>query len=185
VTGTQRSLLSKAKSIAADPRPAPKSKRAGFNFLIEVKAGRQASGHNPGVKTVAAQSMIRTQMATQDDARSGFPATPFTSARLAREWKTMAAMVQRFCQGRHGSGDELCRECRSLLDYATIRLDRCRFGADKPTCANCPVHCYERRRREQMREVMRYAGPQMLWRHPILSLRHWLDGFRKAPDCQN
>jgi hypothetical protein len=21
----------------------------------------------------------------------------------------------------------------------------------------------------------------MLWRHPILSLRHWLDGFRKAP----
>jgi hypothetical protein len=28
---------------------------------------------------------------------------------------------------------------------------------------------------------MRYAGPRMLWQHPILSLRHRLDGFRKAP----
>jgi hypothetical protein len=32
-----------------------------------------------------------------------------------------------------------------------------------------------------MKTVMRYAGPRMLWRHPILSLRHWLDGFREAP----
>jgi len=29
--------------------------------------------------------------------------------------------------------------------------------------------------------VMRYAGPRMVWQHPILSLRHWFDGFRKAP----
>ena len=36
-------------------------------------------------------------------------------------------------------------------------------------------------RREQMKTVMRHAGPHMLCRHPILSLRHWLDGFRKAP----
>jgi hypothetical protein len=28
---------------------------------------------------------------------------------------------------------------------------------------------------------MRFAGPRMLWTHPILSLRHWLDGFRAAP----
>jgi hypothetical protein len=28
---------------------------------------------------------------------------------------------------------------------------------------------------------MRYAGPRMLWEHPLLSLRHWLDGFRTAP----
>ena len=28
--------------------------------------------------------------------------------------------------------------------------------------------------------MMRYAGPRMLWEHPIMSLRHWLDGFRKA-----
>ncbi len=104
----------------------------------------------------------------------------FESARLAREWKTMAAMVHLFCHDCHHDSD-LCPNCRRLLDYATVRLDRCRFGAEKPTCANCPVHCYQRDRREEMKEVMRYAGPRMLWRHPILSLRHWLDGFRKAP----
>jgi len=93
----------------------------------------------------------------------------------------MAAMVRCYCHDRHGIGGDLCPDCRGLLDYATVRLDRCRFGPEKPTCANCPVHCYQRDRREQMKAVMRYAGPRMLWQHPVLSLRHWLDGFRKAP----
>jgi len=101
--------------------------------------------------------------------------------RLAREWRTMAAMVRCYCRGRHSPKAALCPECQGLLDYATRRLDRCRFGAEKPTCANCPVHCYQRDRREQMRTVMRHAGPRMLWRHPVLSIRHWLDGFRPAP----
>jgi hypothetical protein len=29
--------------------------------------------------------------------------------------------------------------------------------------------------------VMRYAGPRIIWEHPVLSLRHWFDGFRQAP----
>jgi hypothetical protein len=43
------------------------------------------------------------------------------------------------------------------------------------------VPCYQRNRREQVRAVMRYAGPRMLWEHPVLTVRHWLDGMRKAP----
>ena len=93
----------------------------------------------------------------------------------------MVAMVDCYCRNLHRHAGELCPECQGLLDYATLRLDRCRFGADKPTCANCPVHCYQRDRREQMKAVMRHAGPRMLWRNPWLSLRHWLDGFRPAP----
>ena len=64
-----------------------------------------------------------------------------------------------------------------------VRLERCRFGPEKPTCANCPVHCYQATRCEQVKAVMRYAGPRMMWEHPIMSLRHWLDGFRKAPEA--
>ncbi len=117
-------------------------------------------------------------------ARSGLePAKPaakaFDSPRLAREWKTVEAMVHLYCCRMHGTA--LCPECQALRDYARLRLERCRFGAEKPTCANCPVHCYQRTRREQVKTMMRYAGPRMLWHHPILSLRHWLDGFRKAP----
>jgi hypothetical protein len=96
--------------------------------------------------------------------------------RLAREWRTIELMVRIYCRDHHET--ELCPECQGLLDYASVRLDRCRFGAEKPTCAKCPVHCYQKERREQVRVVMRYAGPRMLWEHPILSLRHWVDGMR-------
>lgn len=102
------------------------------------------------------------------------------AVRLGREWKTMSAMVQIYCRDRHHGPAELCDECRQFLNYAKVRLERCRFGEEKPTCANCPVHCYQKARRDQARAIMRYAGPRMLWEHPVLSIRHWLDGFRKA-----
>ena len=86
------------------------------------------------------------------------------------------------CRDHHGASNALCGDCQELLNYANMRLDRCRFGEDKPTCAKCPVHCYQKTRREQIRVMMRYAGPRMLWEHPIRSLRHWLDGFREAPE---
>ncbi len=104
-----------------------------------------------------------------------------TDGRLAREWKTMEAMVRIYCRDHHQLEDGVCEQCRQFLDYARLRLERCRFGPEKPTCAKCPVHCYQRARRDEARTVMRYAGPRMLWEHPILSLRHWLDGLRETP----
>ena len=101
-------------------------------------------------------------------------------ARLAREWRTMAAMVGIYCHDHHRANG-LCAECEQFLDYAIVRLECCHFGVEKPVCAKCPVHCYQCERREQVRTIMIYARSRMLWRHPVLSLRHWLDGFRKAP----
>ncbi len=102
--------------------------------------------------------------------------------RMRREWHTMKVMIECYCAGKHDSGGHgLCPECQVLLTYASLRLERCRFGEAKPTCANCPVHCYAGEKREQVKQVMRYAGPRMLWKHPILSLFHWLDGLREAP----
>lgn len=98
-------------------------------------------------------------------------------ARLNRERLTMEAMVELFCQARHGTDKTLCPECAALMDYARTRLARCRFQEEKPTCVKCPVHCYRTDRREQIREVMRVAGPRMLWRHPLLALAHWRDGL--------
>jgi hypothetical protein len=109
------------------------------------------------------------------------PLTPrkFANRRLAREWKTVTAMLHIYCRDQHGGGS--CRECPELMNYVNLRLDRCRFGDEKPTCARCPVHCYQRDRREQIKAVMRYSGPRMIWEHPWLSLWHLLDGwFRKA-----
>lgn len=104
--------------------------------------------------------------------------------RRAREVKTMAAMVRIYCEGhRHApqAGEALCAECAALLEYATRRTERCVFGDAKPTCANCLVHCYTTEMREGVREVMRWAGPRMLLRHPILAIAHKLDGLRPSP----
>ena len=98
--------------------------------------------------------------------------------RLRREEKTVGAMIHLFCRDRHSGKGELCDECGDLLAYARLRLDQCPFGADKPTCQQCPVHCYQPGKREQMRQVMRYAGPRMILRHPLLAALHLIDTLR-------
>ncbi|HEY5912212.1 MAG TPA: nitrous oxide-stimulated promoter family protein [Verrucomicrobiae bacterium] len=122
----------------------------------------------------------------QSSAQRGRSDTPkgaerLSVGRLAREWKTIHAMVHLYCKHHHTHSPLFCADCLSLLEYAAARLERCRFGAQKPTCAKCPVHCYQRDRRDQIRAIMRFAGPRMLWEHPILSLRHWLDTLSGPP----
>lgn len=100
----------------------------------------------------------------------------------ARESKTIAAMLQMYCRAHHQVEEgALCRDCTALHDYAHRRIARCVFGETKPTCANCTVHCYKPAMRERVRQVMRWAGPHMLWRHPVLTVRHLIDGRRPAP----
>lgn len=101
--------------------------------------------------------------------------------RLAREKRTLRAMVMIYCRAHHASAAAPCGECQELLDYAFARLDRCPFGAGKPTCAKCPIHCYKPAMRERARAVMAFAGPRMLGRHPLLALQHLLDGLRRPP----
>lgn len=99
--------------------------------------------------------------------------------RRVRELKTLAAMMHLYCRRHRGAGD-LCPECDSLWEYARRRTERCIFGDAKPTCANCVVHCYRRDMRERVREMMRWSGPRMALRHPLLALTHLLDGRRPA-----
>ena len=101
--------------------------------------------------------------------------------RIERERRTLEAMIRVYCHGNHGSGTGECAECAELRVYAGKRLEKCPFQEEKPPCARCPIHCYQPARREQVKAVMRYSGPRMMLRHPIFALRHWLDGFRKAP----
>ena len=100
--------------------------------------------------------------------------------RLRRERATVLAMVKMYCRHHHGT-EALCTDCAELLDYADRKLDLCPYGADKPSCTNCPIHCYRPEPRERMRAVMRFAGPRMLGRHPYLAIRHLMDERRPAP----
>jgi len=110
-----------------------------------------------------------------DTPRPGAASQP----RLDRERRTFQAMIDIYCRDRHRHPDARCGECEALGVYADRRLAKCPFGEEKPTCADCPVHCYQPQMREEMRAVMRYAGPKMVWRHPLLTLMHWIDGWRR------
>ena len=105
-----------------------------------------------------------------------------TSRRLDRECRTVAIMVHYYCAHKHGTEGDLCPKCRELVDHARLRITACPFGDAKTTCARCQVHCYSVEMRERIRMVMRYAGPHMLLRHPLLTLAHALDSFRLPPE---
>ncbi|MGE5653932.1 MAG: nitrous oxide-stimulated promoter family protein [Bacillota bacterium] len=100
--------------------------------------------------------------------------------RLVRERRTVSLMIGIYCRGHH-QPNGLCPECGELATYAEQRLARCRFGAQKPTCLLCQVHCYTPAMRARIRDVMRYSGPRMLLHHPVLTIGHWLDGLASSP----
>jgi Nitrous oxide-stimulated promoter len=108
------------------------------------------------------------------------PATP----RLLRELETIEAMTRIYCADHHRTPTP-CADCQSLMTYAAKRLALCTFGEEKPVCAKCQVHCYGKAMREKVREVMRYAGPRMIWRHPWLALMHVVDERYVAPPKPN
>ena len=88
------------------------------------------------------------------------------------EARTVAAMIRIYCRAHHGAAKDLCTDCSGLFAYAEQRIEQCPFGIDKPVCNHCTVHCYQPEMRERIKVVMRYAGPRMLWRHPVLAIRH-------------
>lgn len=88
------------------------------------------------------------------------------------EFKTIRAMVRLYCRAHHHPDSAGCSECSELLDYAGLRIQKCPFGMDKPACNKCTVHCYTPEMRDRVKAVMRYAGPRMLFLHPVLAFRH-------------
>ncbi len=102
--------------------------------------------------------------------------------RVARERKTIEAMIRLFCREQHGAKHQLCAECAGLWSYAQQRLEKCPYGENKPTCVKCPIHCYKPAAREQVKAVMRYAGPRMLFRRPMLAVRHLIDERKPPPE---
>ena len=92
-----------------------------------------------------------------------------------REAKTVDCMMRIYCRGKHGGKQALCPQCRELLDYANLRLSKCPHGDAKPFCSSCKIHCYKPDKKEAIREVMRYSGPRLIIRHPVIAVRHLVE----------
>ncbi len=88
--------------------------------------------------------------------------------RVIIEW-----MIKYNCSKNH-SASGLCEDCSSLLRYATIRIEKCPYGDDKPVCSNCTIHCYIPEKRGRIKDVMKFSGPAIIFRKPLTGIRYIL-----------
>lgn len=102
--------------------------------------------------------------------------------RLHREARTIDAMIYLHCKKQHHC-DGLCKTCQELQQFCYLRLSRCPYAEDKPTCQTCDIHCYRGAKdlRQEVRNVMRQVGPRMIWHHPVMAIQHLADKRRRVP----
>ena len=99
--------------------------------------------------------------------------------RIESEKYVVKLMITLYCRKFHNTADNaLCVECRDLLEYACHRLEHCPKGDSKSSCRKCDIHCYSPARRENIRAVMRYAGPRMIFVNPAAALRHLISELK-------
>jgi hypothetical protein len=97
-----------------------------------------------------------------------------------KEKKLIPVMIKKYCSGKHKlrrkEGEikrgEVCEECKALTTYALFRLEKCPFKVNKQFCSFCKIHCYKPEYREEIKKVMKYSGPRMIFTHPIFAISH-------------
>lgn len=80
-----------------------------------------------------------------------------------------------YCRG-HKHEKVPCDNCSKVIKYAQQRIDACKFGDNKTFCSKCTIHCFKLEMREEVRKIMRYSGPRMVFYHPVEVIKHLLLG---------
>ena len=123
------------------------------------------------VMQCAVQRCVQAGSGSKNSRRNGSHAGD--PKKRADEKLLVSEMIALYCRKQHKTPKgQLCPACQELQDYALARIDKCPFMETKTFCSACKVHCYKPAMREQIRAVMRWAGPRMLPVHPVLSVKH-------------
>lgn len=102
-----------------------------------------------------------------------------TQSKREREKEIVSEMIRLYCKKQHKTKAGLCDACEGLNAYARLRSDKCPFMETKTFCSNCKVHCYKPEMREQIRVVMRFSGPRMIFTHPVMAIRHVIESKKE------
>jgi hypothetical protein len=108
------------------------------------------------------------------------------SRQQKKDIRLLAKFVEVFCHAKHGADEQtpvalpaelgerhLCTECAGFLEYAIYKRLKCPLEAEKPTCKNCRIHCYDTERRAKVREIMAFAGRRLMMRGRLDYLWHY------------
>ncbi len=145
--------------------------RAVAAFSLRLRREARTCSQVRGILRVFGKGLCRPTIGVAANSRQISNGT----ARRSRRWCIFSA------RRNMALGAATCATGAGLFrSISAFRLAKCPFGTQKTTCRECPVHCYRPAERTAMKDVMRFAGPRMLWRHPFLALRHlWLE--RQGP----
>ena len=97
---------------------------------------------------------------------------------MSQKPSIVETMIKIYCDGncnRPSSEDPLCSDCRALLDYSQNRLEKCPKGDRKTSCGRCDTPCYSEPHKSKIKQVMKYAGPRMAFKHPIKTVKYVID----------
>ena len=92
-------------------------------------------------------------------------------SKIEKEKDIVKFMIQYYCIKNHDK-KEICMSCIDLIKYAHEKLSICPFGEKKTSCLKCKIHCYSKEKREEIRKVMSYVGPRMIYLMPIQYVKH-------------
>jgi hypothetical protein len=98
---------------------------------------------------------------------------------IENESRTVEFMIRYYCCKQHKKA-KICTDCQDLIKFTEEKLISCRYGEDKPACKNCKTHCYSKYYREKIIEVMRFAGPRMIFVNPIMAVEHLFRNMRRV-----
>lgn len=93
----------------------------------------------------------------------------------SKDIRLIGKFVEVYCAAKHGSAPHapaalpaglgactLCPDCAAFLEYAISKRLNCPLEAEKPSCKRCRIHCYDKPRREKIREIMSYSGRKLM-----------------------
>ena len=108
------------------------------------------------------------------------------TSRQKKDIRLLGTFIEVYCAAKHrsavrsavdlpsGSGTLLfCPECTTFFEYTIFKRLRCPLEAEKPSCKHCRIHCYDKPRREKVREIMSYAGRRLMMRGRLDYLWHY------------
>lgn len=103
-----------------------------------------------------------------------------------KDIRLIGKFVEVYCAAKHCSAGRqsialpanlgeriLCAECSAFLEYAIDKRMKCPLEVEKPSCKHCRIHCYDKPRREKIREIMSYSGRRLMMRGRLDYIWHY------------
>lgn len=97
---------------------------------------------------------------------------------VPKEKKHIKESFLAYCHKNHGTDKEtLCPKCTALLASVMVKMNKCMYGITKPICDRCENSCLGVAQTKEFLKIMKSSGNYMMFRHPIMALKHKLQSF--------